>query len=75
VGYQAGIINLELIKFGVSRGERSNEEVEKCLKICIVGLFQGFVAQEMLIQLWFCYNEGAGLGKDRKSSGRQKDIT
>ena len=74
MGYQIGVINLELVKFGVFRGERSNEEVKEGLRIRIAGL-QSFVAREMLTKLWFSHNKGAGLEKDRKSSGRQKDTT
>jgi hypothetical protein len=44
-------MNLELVEFGVSRGEGNNKKIEKCLRICIVGLFQGFVAREMLTKL------------------------
>jgi hypothetical protein len=75
VGYQIDIMSLELVKFGISRGEKSNEEVEKGLKIRIAGLLQGFVAREILTKLWFSHNKGAGLGEDRKSSGRQNDAT
>jgi hypothetical protein len=51
VGYQIGVINLKFIKFGVSRGEKSNEKVEKGLKIRIASFFQSFVAREMLTKL------------------------
>jgi hypothetical protein len=51
MGYQVGIMNLEFIEFGISRGERSNKEVKKYLRIRIVNLFQSFVAREMLTKL------------------------
>jgi hypothetical protein len=51
VGYQIGIMNLEFVKFGVSRGKGSNKEIEKCLRIRIVSLLQGFVAREILTKL------------------------
>ena len=58
MGYQVGVVGLELgevgskvAEFSVSRSERSDEEVEKRLRIGITGLLQGFVAREVLTKL------------------------